>query len=926
MPSKVTAPSRIVKHPNETLLMRVDFTAQLGSGESLVASDVLSVTVVPETLTVDPPEIDGTSKVMFRVSDGVEDEDYKLTVTVETNQGNTRIVPCVLEVREAAMAGNPNQTATALHFQSQPGSSPAGVNIGTVRVTVLNASGKVVNSNSQLVTLTVVGGSFASGGPTAVVQAVKGVATFTGLTINETGSYSLVATAAGLTSATSNSFNITPGTATHLAIEQSPLSGDEGQLLSPSLVVEIRDAFNNVVTSNTSLVVVSVASGPGAFTGSTTSVNAVAGVATFSNLKLNTEGVYTLLVADGDPSDGLLLATATGNILVGDVDEPELVSGQLTQGWATFGQVLPQGQAYDALQIGDLPTQTDIKDTWDDGSIKHAVVTAYVPTTASYEIAESSTNPGTFTPTLPTASVKFTINGTLWTASLPATHSSDVWFDGPLMKEEWFLVTPKDSQNNLHPLLKVRFAARMYSDGKGRVGVIAGNNQNKAGAETVVYSNLEVVVNGSTVFTRTNVTHYWLTQWYETFAVGGLVESDVTQDFTPFYEAGALPQFLETIANTTSVATGAAFNLLTVGGITNDMSSPGGHPELAILPSWQATYLVHGTKAQRDYVIAQGRRSASWPKRVEESDGSLWTINNHPNYWHDSRGAVGQKPLSGVICPAKPDVAHQPSLAYLPYLITGDRFFADELAAWAQYTVLTAHPTSRGGVNGLLWPHGQVRAIGWGTRALTDAAAYLPESWAIKAQIATLLQKNLDWCEAQVPLQGSPLGFSFDDYRPENKSNPAYVFIAQWEHNYLAWAIDHAHKQGFTGGGAMLNRIVACQLSLFTAGDAYPKLYAAPYTLVTGTRSGTTKTYYQSLGDIFQVFYLAPNPDRAPQPFQGYYGADARLMLMIAIEQGLSGAQTAYDYLHPIVCVTPYIGGVADLNQATRCGWAVKVL
>ena len=60
--------------------------------------------------------------------------------------------------------------------------------------------------------------------------------------------------------------------------------------------VAVEDAFGNVVTSDTSTVDRSPSPvGPGGFAaGSTTSVAAVSGVATFSNLVLDTAGSYTL--------------------------------------------------------------------------------------------------------------------------------------------------------------------------------------------------------------------------------------------------------------------------------------------------------------------------------------------------------------------------------------------------------------------------------------------------------------------------------------------------------------------------------------------------------------------------------------------------------------------------------------------------------
>ena len=80
----------------------------------------------------------------------------------------------------------------------------------------------------------------------------------------------------------------------------------------------VKDQFGNVVTSNTSTITVAVASGPGGFaSGSTTSVAAVNGVATFSNLMLKCAGTYTLSV-----SDGSLTGATSGTIVVSAVLAP----------------------------------------------------------------------------------------------------------------------------------------------------------------------------------------------------------------------------------------------------------------------------------------------------------------------------------------------------------------------------------------------------------------------------------------------------------------------------------------------------------------------------------------------------------------------------------------------------------------------------
>ena len=63
-----------------------------------------------------------------------------------------------------------------------------------------------------------------------------------------------------------------------------------------------------------------------------------------------------------------------------------------------------------------------------------------------------------------------------------------------------------------------------------------------------------------------------------------------------------------------------------------------------------------------------------------------------------------------------PDNAHVPSLAYVPYLMTGDRYYADEMAFWANFVLLRTfqdgYSNYRGGTKGLLVAN-EVRGIAW---------------------------------------------------------------------------------------------------------------------------------------------------------------------------------------------------------------------
>ena len=183
-----------------------------------------------------------------------------------------------------------------------------------MQVAVEDAFGNVVTSNTSTVTIAVGSGPGGlTAGSTTSVAAVSGVATFSNLVLDTAGTYTLKATDGALTSVTSGNITVSPAAASQLVFladvhDRDGRPGAESFRDSwPSKI-----AFGNVVTTDTSTVTIAVASGPGGLTaGSTTSVAAVSGVATFSNLVLDTTGTYTLKA-----TDGALTGATPGNITV----------------------------------------------------------------------------------------------------------------------------------------------------------------------------------------------------------------------------------------------------------------------------------------------------------------------------------------------------------------------------------------------------------------------------------------------------------------------------------------------------------------------------------------------------------------------------------------------------------------------------------
>src|SRR5712691_4935430 len=204
-------------------------------------------------------------------------------------------------------------TPSQLAFTVQPTDVVAGAPITpAVQVSIEDANGTVVNTATNAVTIAIgtnPGGGTLSG--TVTANAVAGVATFSNLSIDKTGTgYTLAASAATLTGATSTTFNVTPGTPAKLAFTVQPTDVVSAAAITPAAQVSIQDAQGNLVPTATNSVTIAIGTNPGTGTLSgTLTVNAVAGVAMFSNLSIDKTGTGYTLAASAATLTGAISTT-----------------------------------------------------------------------------------------------------------------------------------------------------------------------------------------------------------------------------------------------------------------------------------------------------------------------------------------------------------------------------------------------------------------------------------------------------------------------------------------------------------------------------------------------------------------------------------------------------------------------------------------
>ncbi len=574
----------------------------------------------------------------------------------------------------------------------------------------------------------------------------------------------------------------------------------------------------------------------------------------------------------GSSGASVILGSSGGGVVRRDAAAPgafpDATIATSGAGWVTMGFTAPSGAipSGDSIQIGALTTQSDIKRTWPDGSAKFLIATANATGAGSHTITKI-TNPGgtAYTPTWPSASVAFDVGGTVYTATLPSYSGTDSWLSGPVVRESRVLVTPLTGGSTPHASLRVRFDVRSFAAGGHRVDIALENGLNVAGTDIVDY-DISVSVAGSTVYTESSVRHYpykraRLTYWTSTS------EATWTPDAQPFIDAKALPLFESGISSSTWTNSGAGYGIFGASGMTVPMSNTGGRAELGFRPDWVAQAIVHGTANQWETVRHRGDNPCGyWQIHITESDGALLTLADKPNFWFDpdkrysaADGISGPaNDMAGVTGydPDAPghagDSAHYPSLAFVPYLVWGDRWCADEVKFQANWHLIaTGYGRSAG--SGLMTRLGlQERGIAWGVRDLLDACAWLPIDDDVTG-LTTILGNNLTDLDTLVAENNDPLGGISLLLEASGHADG----LSPWMQYYLIWTLDYAQRLGYTDGSNALTQLVTYYVNLYnepTFGE-----YVASYAVFARQIGGT----YHASRAAFATYTLANAPSDA---------------------------------------------------------------
>jgi hypothetical protein len=531
----------------------------------------------------------------------------------------------------------------------------------------------------------------------------------------------------------------------------------------------------------------------------------------------------------------------------------------------TFGQVFAAGEMLpsDGL-VGKLADgsivrlQMDVKATHADGTLRHAIISGVLPAlaagqTVKFDLAKSTlSEAGTATPQGAlaaglTSTVTLSINNVKYTASLAdalATGTPTKWLSGTVASE-WFINAPlRTDAGATHPFLTARFGVRWYSGltKQARVEVVVENDRTFTAAHQATY-DVNVDIAGRSVYAKNNLTHNHHSRWHQYFWWDASRQPAINVQLNTAYliASKAVPNYDQSVVVPESTLAAMAKSLTAdntgptkIGTIVPYMGMTGGRGDIGPLPDFSVNYLLTMDKRAKDVMLANADGSGSWsmhlrdentgyPVRTDNPANRLLTL--HPNYnWSGPMPVPRCADEHACDSPYSDDLAHEPSLTFLPYLVTGDYYYLEELHFWAAYNPLGTGPGNHGEGQGLVrWQ--QVRGQAWSLRTLGQTAYITPDTDPMKAYFTKQVDNNLNFY-AQTYVQGNPNNLGI--YDGSGAGSAEAVGTAPWQDDFFTWAFGYLTELGFTKAQPILQWKAKFPVGRMTA-EGYCWVMGSPY-------------------------------------------------------------------------------------------------
>jgi hypothetical protein len=453
-------------------------------------------------------------------------------------------------------------------------------------------------------------------------------------------------------------------------------------------------------------------------------------------------------------------------------------------------------------------TQCDVKTRWPDGSLKHALVSfrGTLPANGSLTVdfvnQTSGNNTGHLASTADMLAPSWMSGSPSWNAEVVINGGTPVtknvrtmlgrlavgagqvryWMQGPIvtqvivedrtsaLSEDFGL----DANKSLHPIFVLTF----YNGWQGvKVEYILENAWTTKLQDQIYALTLRAGATLTDVYTKGSFTHYLKTRWHKTYWSGQDPDHDSSGNATTSIDfnrahmsySRAIPNYDPAKRPTSSaISTAIAnFNKTDRGDINGYgqyykvFSTTGGREEIGLYPAWEARYLTTFDPGMYRVVMGNADVSGHIPIHLRESDAALGggtyfgrvvSLNARPT------GPSVTPLATGADSGWRVDLSHQAAFAFIPYILTGDWYWLEELQFWATADGFWGDPRAcsycRNGSMGIVTQPNQPRGIAWAFRNIAHAAYATPDAdTADKAYFVQLMNNNLGAYEGKLDIQ-----------------------------------------------------------------------------------------------------------------------------------------------------------------------------
>jgi hypothetical protein len=486
---------------------------------------------------------------------------------------------------------------------------------------------------------------------------------------------------------------------------------------------------------------------------------------------------------------------------------------------------------------------------------------------------------------------------------------------GPVASEFTVVTSFKDKSTGVvHPHLTARLHARLVDGGNRiRTDVVMENTRTfTPGPGNITYS-MDIKRAGALLYSQPKFTHYHHARWHKVVwsGAGSAPRNNIRHHMPYFMSTRAVWNYNLNLVVPKNVLEEEAANLAakrleqsSLGPMANVFLNPyfpatGGRPEIGPLPRWTALYFLTQDARALDSMLANADAAAAVPihYRDEATDRAVNLIN-YPNLTtYFNQNSQPFLPYTTDTTIWSPDSAHQGSYTYVPYLITGDAFYLDEMTFWANYNVMSM-PTSYRDYEMATFNRQQVRGAAWSMRAAAEAAWSLPDAHDQKAYYQRILQNNLEWYDANhaTVIATSPLGFIPHNSRENEVTGP-------WQNDFVSIVFSLLVENGETKLSRTLNWFSRFSVGRFVNdANGFCSARGAGY-YWTIKAAPTDTVYIDTWSKLFAKNY--PNEVgvdcKTMVATEGYpdlpagSAAFARAMLAATTNAGVANARTGYE-------------------------------